>query len=265
VTSRGAPLSATESPLRTRYLEPVLKAVGLAKTYRTPSGDIDALRDFDHEFESGRITAVMGPSGSGKTTLLNLLAGLDTPTDGQVTLDGTSIGALSERQRAELRRTSFGIVFQSFNLITVLSARQNVALPMALAGQPFGLRVRRAQELLGRFGLTQRAEQLPHRLSGGERQRVALARALANDPRVLFADEPTGNLDSTAGAVVLGALREIADEGRTVIVVTHDPALSQHADTVLTLRDGRLVMGLDQRAGREDGLEPAFRSGSGSP
>jgi putative ABC transport system ATP-binding protein len=218
----------------------MLRAVHLGKTYRTPSGDIEALSGFDYTFEPGRITAIMGPSGSGKTTLLNLLAGLDSPTSGEVTLAGRSMGALSERERAESRRTRTGIVFQSFNLVSVLTARQNVALPMALTGVRASERNRRADSLLARFGLSGRAGQLPYRLSGGERQRVALARALANDPAVLFADEPTGNLDSKAGAVVLAALREVADEGRTVIVVTHDPGLAAHADAVLTLRDGRL-------------------------
>ena len=218
----------------------LLRARDLRKVYRTPSGPIVALDGFDHTFPAGRITAIMGPSGSGKTTLLNLLAGLDTPTSGEVLLGERSLGELPEWQRSELRRDRFGIVFQSFNLVSVLSARQNVALPLALASVPLARRLQRANELLERFGLAQRAGQLPYRLSGGERQRVALARALANDPRVLFADEPTGNLDSKSGAVVLQALREIADEGRTVVVVTHDAELAAATDVVLTLRDGRV-------------------------
>ena len=218
----------------------LLRANSLSKVYRTPSGPITALSGFDHTFEAGRITAIMGPSGSGKTTLLNLLAGLDTPTSGEVLLGEQSLGTLAEWQRSELRRDSFGIVFQSFNLVSVLSARQNVALPLALAGVAAAKRSRRADDLLERFGLANRAGHLPYRLSGGERQRVALARALANDPQVLFADEPTGNLDSRSGAVVLKALREIADEGRTVIVVTHDAELASRTDVVLDLRDGRL-------------------------
>ena len=218
----------------------LLQATDLGKVYRTPSGEITALEGFSYTFEAGRITAIMGPSGSGKTTLLNLLAGLDTPTSGEVRLGERLLGGLHERQRAELRRSSFGIVFQSFNLVSVLSARQNVALPMALASVPATRRLQRASALLERFGLANRAGQLPYRLSGGERQRVALARALANDPQVLFADEPTGNLDSKSGAVVLEALREIASEGRTVIVVTHDAELASLTDVILNLRDGRL-------------------------
>lgn len=225
----------------TRYRNWVLEASELSKIYRTPSGDIEALVGFSYAFRPGGITAITGPSGSGKTTLLNLLAGLDRPSTGDVTLDDRSIGTLSERERAELRRASLGMVFQSFNLVSVLSARQNVALPMALAGVAARERNGRADKLLERFGLAVRADQLPYRLSGGERQRVALARALANDPRVLFADEPTGNLDSKAGGVVLASLREIADEGRTVILVTHDQALADRADVLLRLRDGRLL------------------------
>lgn len=218
----------------------MLRAIDLGKTYRTPAGNITALHGFEHTFRAGAISTIMGPSGSGKTTLLNLLAGLDTATTGEVRLGDRNIGQLNERERAELRRSSFGIVFQSFNLVSVLTSRQNVALPMALAGIGASERSRRADALLARFGLAERADQLPYRLSGGERQRVALARALANDPRVLFADEPTGNLDSKAGAVVLAALRGVADEGRTVIVVTHDQQLAAETDVVLTLRDGRL-------------------------
>jgi len=218
----------------------VLLARRLAKTYRTPSGDVPALRAFDHRFAPGRLSAIVGPSGSGKSTLLNLLAGFDVPTAGEVLLDGVSLGSLAERDRSELRLRAFGFVFQSYNLLSVLSAEQNVAFPMGLAGVPAASRARRAAELLDAFGLAARRHDLPHRLSGGERQRVALARALANDPRVVFADEPTGNLDSRSGALVLDALHRVAGEGRTVIVVTHDRTLARRADVRLNLFDGRL-------------------------
>ena len=180
----------------------------------------------------------MGPSGSGKSTLLNVIAGLDVPSAGQVLLNGQDITRLPERERAELRLKRFGFVFQSFNLVSVLSAEQNVSFPMGLAGLDAAERKQRAQALLSRFGLEHRFHHLPFKLSGGERQRVALARALANDPEVVFADEPTGNLDSKSGEVVLKALRELADEGRTVIVVTHDASLTEIADDVVRLRDG---------------------------
>jgi putative ABC transport system ATP-binding protein len=219
----------------------VLRAVGLGKTYRAPSGDVVALAGFDHEFAPGAVTAVVGPSGSGKSTLLNLLAGFDVPSEGGVWLDAEAVHEGSEARRAGLRLRRFGFVFQSFNLVTVLTARQNVELPLGLAGVAPRERRRRAAELLDRFGLANRAEHLPHRLSGGERQRVALARALANDPDVVFADEPTGALDSSTGRDVVAALRAVADEGRTVVLVTHDEALSSIAEARLRLSDGRLA------------------------
>lgn len=218
----------------------VLRAVALGKTYAAPSGDVTALADFGHAFAGGSITAVVGPSGSGKSTLLNLLAGFDVPTTGGVWLGDDPVHLLPEARRAGLRLRRFGFVFQSFNLVTVLTARQNVELPLGLAGASPRERRRRADLLLRRFGLERRADHLPHRLSGGERQRVALARALANDPDVVFADEPTGSLDSVTGRDVVAALVSVAEEGRTVVLVTHDEALSSIADTRLRLRDGRL-------------------------
>lgn len=221
-------------------LRSVLRAQGLSKTYADPSGPVTALRDFSYTFEAGCLTAVMGPSGSGKSTLLNVLAGLDVPTEGRVWLGDTELSSLPERKRAELRLHRFGFVFQSFNLIAVLNAWQNVAFPMGLAGIGAGERRERAEALLARFGLQKRAHHLPYKLSGGERQRVAIARALANNPEVIFADEPTGNLDSKSGDTVLDALGELAREGRCVVVVTHDPRLTAHADRIVRLRDGEL-------------------------
>ena len=219
----------------------VLAAVELARTYRTPAGDVAALRSFTHPFEAGRVTAVAGPSGSGKSTLLNLLAGFDRPDAGRVEVDGTSLGALPERERARLRLRRFGFVFQASNLISVLPAERNVAFPMGLAGVARKERRRRARSLLRRFGVEHRGHALPDRLSGGERQRVALARALANDPDVVFADEPTGNLDRASGAEVVAALRDVAQDGRTVVVVSHDPVVADAADVQLRLVDGRLA------------------------
>jgi putative ABC transport system ATP-binding protein len=218
----------------------MLRADRLSKVYASPGGDVIALTDFSFTFAAGRVTAVMGPSGSGKSTLLNLLAGFDTPSSGEIWLDGRKLTALSENERAELRLREFGFVFQSFNLISVLSAEQNVAFPVGLAGKPPAERLKKARALLARFGVGHRAGSLPFRLSGGERQRVAIARALANDPKVIFADEPTGNLDSKSGGVVLAALLDVASEGKTVIVVTHDPRLAGRADVVVELEDGRL-------------------------
>lgn len=199
------------------------------------------MQDFSHRFEDGTLSVIMGPSGSGKSTLLNLLAGLDVPTSGKVLVGRSDLTTLSEKARADLRLRTFGFVFQSFNLITVLSAQQNVAFPMGLGGVSKARREARARDLLERFGLGGRLHHLPYKLSGGERQRVSLARALANDPAVIFADEPTGNLDSKSGQVVLQALRNVADEGRTVIIVTHDSAITDIADTLIRLKDGYKV------------------------
>ena len=236
-------------------LRGVLRAVDLGKTYRAPSGDVVALSAFEHTFSEGAITAVVGPSGSGKSTLLNLLAGFDVPTTGGVWLDDLAVHERSEAARAGVRLRRFGFVFQSYNLVTVLTARQNVELPLGLAGVSPADRRRRADELLRRFGLAKRADHLPHRLSGGERQRVALARALANDPDVVFADEPTGSLDSVTGREVVAALRDVAAEGRTVVLVTHDEALSSIADLRLRLSDGRLA-GTDHNPARYSKASP---------
>lgn len=215
-----------------------LEARQLRKVYEEPAGDVVALAGFSTTFLPGEITAIMGPSGSGKTTLLNLLAGLDHPSSGEVRLGDTVISTLPENTRADLRLRRFGFVFQSYNLITVQNAWQNVAFPMGLAGVGQVERKQKALELLRRFGLGERSHHLPHKLSGGERQRVSIARALANDPDVLFADEPTGNLDSRSGEGVMRALQQAADEGRTVILVTHDRRLVNETGRVIELKDG---------------------------
>lgn len=235
----------------------VLAAVRLIRTYRTPGGDVEALRDVSHAFAPGKVTAVMGPSGSGKSTLLNLLAGFDRPTSGHVEMDGQRLGDLPERQLAGLRLRRFGFVFQASNLVTVLPARRNVAFPMGLAGVARSERDRRALALLERFGVAHRADALPGKLSGGERQRVALARALANDPDVVFADEPTGSLDRRSGAEVVAALGEVARDGRTVVVVTHDPDVAGASDRVLRIVDGRLAEAQDDLEGPDAGAGEA--------
>ncbi len=233
----------------------MLQARHLSKIYRDPSGEVPALVDFSHTFDRGRLTAIMGPSGSGKSTLLNVLAGLDVPTRGTLHFHDVLMNTLSESARAELRLRKFGFIFQSFNLVSVLSARQNVAFPMGLAGVGAGERRARSLALLERFGLGKRTKHLPYKLSGGERQRVAVARALANDPEVVFADEPTGNLDSKSGEGVLSVLQEVAREGRCVIVVTHDPRIAERADEVLELQDGRLQAHQHNARGAEGAQE----------
>ena len=219
----------------------MLSARSLSKTYRTGTVTVEALVDVSADFAAGRMTAVVGPSGSGKSTLLNLLAGFDVPSSGTVHLGDQDLAALSESERCDMRLHRFGFVFQSFNLVSVLTAEQNVAFSLALAHVAPKERLARARELLARFGLEHRFDHLPHRLSGGERQRVALARALANDPDVVFADEPTGNLDSRTGDLVLAALAEVATDGRTVIIVTHDLDIAAVADERIELRDGVVV------------------------
>lgn len=220
---------------------PMLRAVGLSKSYLTPAGTVTALANVDVAFQPGKLTTIVGPSGSGKSTLLNLLAGFDKPTAGEVYLGDELLSDLHESEISRLRLHRFGFVFQSYNLVAVLNAWQNVALPLGLAGQGAARRKATATAMLERFGLAARATHLPSKLSGGERQRVSLARALVNDPEVVFADEPTGNLDSRSGRTVLQALRDVAAEGRTVIVVTHDLGIAERADAVLELLDGRVT------------------------
>ena len=231
----------------------------VSRRYGSGGSAVTALDDVSLAFPHGSFTAVMGPSGSGKSTLLQCAAGLDRPTSGSVTVDGTTLTGLGERRLTLLRRERIGFVFQAFNLLPALTAEQNVALPLRLAGR----RVPRAlvREALRRVGLGDRARHRPAELSGGQQQRVALARALVTRPAVLFADEPTGALDSRTGHEVLGQLRGMADrEGRTVVMVTHDPVAAARADRVVFLVDGRVHdeltgAGADAVAARMTGLE----------
>ncbi|MFD6190617.1 ABC transporter ATP-binding protein [Streptomyces sp. NPDC060275] len=211
----------------------------VSRRYGAGDGTVTALDDVSLSLPRGSFTAVMGPSGSGKSTLLQCAAGLDRPTSGSVVVGGTELTGLSERRLTLLRRERVGFVFQAFNLLPSLTAAQNVALPLRLAGRrPPRDRVR---EALRQVGLADRARHRPTELSGGQQQRVALARALITRPEVLFADEPTGALDSRAGREVLSLLRAMADgEGRTVVMVTHDPVAASYADRVLFLVDGHV-------------------------
>ncbi|WP_326736987.1 ABC transporter ATP-binding protein [Streptomyces sp. NBC_01022] len=210
----------------------------VTRSYGRNTGAVTALDGVSLDVPRGTFTAVMGPSGSGKSTLLQCTAGLDRPTGGQVFLGDTELTGLSERKLTLLRRTRIGFVFQAFNLLPSLSAEQNVALPLRLAGR----RPKRAEvlDVLERVGLRERAGHRPSELSGGQQQRVALARALVTRPDVLFGDEPTGALDSTTGRQVLTLLRTMVDGGQTVIMVTHDPVAASYADRVLFLADGRV-------------------------
>ncbi len=220
--------------------KPILQAKNLTKRYRQGEAWIEALKGFTYDFPPG-VTAVVGPSGSGKTTLLNLLAGFDTPTEGEAYLAGNPLHALGEDERAGVRLLHAGFVFQSWNLLPTLTALENVAFPMLLKGVPAKARTERARALLAEVGLSHREDHFPRQLSGGEQQRVAIARALALDPLVLFADEPTGNLDSAAGKRVLELLLRQARGERRVVLVTHDPEVAARAERILRLKDGALI------------------------
>lgn len=219
----------------------IIEIRNLSKTYDMGKLKVEALREVDLDVDTNDFIAIMGPSGSGKSTLLNLLGCLDRPTQGSYELDGNEVGTLTESQLADVRRNHIGFVFQSFHLVPRLTAAGNVELPMMFAGLPRSERVRRASTALAAVGMEERAGHRPDQLSGGERQRVAIARATCLDPRLLLADEPTGNLDSKSGARVLELLDQLNDEGITLVVVTHDPNVARRADRVITLVDGRIV------------------------
>jgi putative ABC transport system ATP-binding protein len=227
----------------------VLEARELTKAYDTGGATTTALREVSLTVDLGEFVAVMGPSGCGKSTLLNLLAGFDRPTAGEVWCDGERIDAWSEARLARMRRRKVGFVFQFFNLMPTLTVGENVELPLRLVGRRRSTARLVSGELLGELGLFDKRTTAPHLLSGGEQQRVALARAIANDPAVLLADEPTGNLDSAAARDVLGLLRRTRDRGQTLLVVTHDARVAAAADRVLSMRDGRLVDDADLGAG----------------
>ena len=218
----------------------MLVAKDLTKEYRSGDHALAVLRDVSFEIPQGALVSIVGPSGSGKTTLLGLLAGLDTPTHGRVLYDSIDITKLDEDARAQLRGERVGFIFQSFQLIPTLTAFENVQVPLELRGEPnSGVR---ARELLGRVGLADRLDHFPTQLSGGEQQRVAIARAFVNAPRILFADEPTGNLDSETGGRIVQLIEELnQSSGSTVIIVTHDPSLAARTGRIIRLSDGRVV------------------------
>jgi ABC-type lipoprotein export system ATPase subunit len=219
----------------------VLRAVDLCKTYGADAGLVRAVDGVDLEVGAGETLAVMGPSGCGKSTLLHLLGALDRPSRGEVWIGGRRVDGLSEKALAKLRRTEVGFVFQAFHLLEELTAQENVELPALLAGQTPTAARRRAVQLLDEVGVADRSHHLPSSLSGGQRQRVAIARALANDPSVVFADEPTGNLDSTATIEVLRLLEALHGRGLTIVIVTHDERIAATADRLVSMRDGGFV------------------------
>jgi ABC-type lipoprotein export system ATPase subunit len=236
--NEGTMMKANESPLRT---EPILRTCGLDKEYGQGEGLLHALDGVALEMSTAETLAVMGPSGCGKSTLLHLLGGLERPSGGEVWLEGRRIDELSEKALARIRRHSIGFVFQAFHLMDELTALENVELPALLAGRSPRAARDRAADLLEQVGLTDRADHLPSALSGGQRQRVAIARALSNEPLVVLADEPTGNLDSAATLDVLRLLDSLRSTGQTLVIVTHDERIAATADRLITMRDGAFV------------------------
>lgn len=244
----------------------MIRLEGISRTYHLGSQDVHALVDIDEEILTGEHVAIMGPSGSGKSTLLNTLGCLDRPTSGSYLLDDRDVARLSDAELTQIRRNEIGFVFQFFHLVPRLTAAENVGLPMVFAGVPRSERNRRVAEALERVGVSDRGTHRPNELSGGERQRVALARAIIMRPKLLLADEPTGNLDTASGKVVLELLGELNDEGLTLVVVTHNPTVARHADRILVLVDGRLtrrlrrdqvnevisLLGDEEESGQED-------------
>jgi ABC-type lipoprotein export system ATPase subunit/ABC-type lipoprotein release transport system permease subunit len=220
----------------------LIQLVDVCRQFNLGSTDVDALKNIDLEIDQGEFLALVGPSGSGKSTLLNLLGGLDHPTSGEINVQGVSLQDANENELTQHRRHNVGFIFQTFNLLPTLSALENVALPLMLSGIPFSERSQRAEALLQRVGLGHRLDHRPTELSGGEQQRAAIARALVNDPKIILADEPTGNLDSFTGAEVMSLLRELNTEsGVTLIIVTHDPEVAAYADRIVHLRDGQIA------------------------
>ncbi len=221
-------------------MEEVVRLEDVWKVYGKGEAAVTALKGIDLTIHRGEYVAIMGPSGSGKSTLMHIMGLLDTPTKGKVYVGGRDVSWLGEDERALLRRNYIGFVFQTYNLIPTLTAMENVELPMIFAGVPERERKRRARELLEKVGLGDRVNHLPSQLSGGQQQRVAIARALANDPDLILADEPTGNLDSKTGERILDMFDELHDEGRTLVIVTHDEEVAKRAERIVRIRDGKI-------------------------
>ena len=222
---------------------PIIETKKLSRAYGTGAIEIHALREVSFKVKRGGFVAIMGSSGSGKSTLLNLLGCLDRPTSGSYILDGQDVASLGDTELARIRSRKIGFIFQTFNLLPHLSAQRNVELPLSYSRDRKGVRSLRARELLEMVGLGERLRHRPTEMSGGEQQRVAVARALVNDPPIVLADEPTGNLDSATGKEVMVLFRKVVEEGRTLVMVTHEKAIGEQADRIIWLRDGGLYTG----------------------
>lgn len=224
----------------------LLALQGITKTFRSGESELQALRGVDFEVASGEWVAIMGASGSGKSTMLNILGTLDRPTDGRYTFDGEAVESLDDETLAHLRNRKMGFVFQQFHLLPRERALGNVELPMVYARLPRAERLEKARRALTRVGLGDRMEHFPNQLSGGQQQRVSIARAIVNEPLILFADEPTGALDSATAAQVMQLFSELHQSGMTVVLVTHDPHVAAYAERVVTFRDGQIVTNLSR-------------------
>jgi len=219
--------------------QPVIEIAGLKKSYITPAGEVPVLKGFDLKVMPGEFVAIMGPSGSGKSTFMNILGCLDVPSAGRYLLSGRDVGALHTDQLARLRNEVIGFVFQGFNLLARANLEDNVALPLVYARKPRSERLVRAREMLARVGLSAHAGKMPNQISGGQQQRVAIARALANHPRLILADEPTGNLDTATSAQIMALFSELnREEGITIVLVTHESDVARHAARLVKLVDG---------------------------
>ncbi|GEM76406.1 ABC transporter ATP-binding protein [Vibrio sagamiensis] len=220
---------------------PLVKMTNICKYYSSGETEVRALDGVDLTIQRGEFVSILGPSGSGKSTLMNMLGCLDNPTQGDYLLDGQNVAKLDPNELARIRNQHIGFVFQSFNLLDYASALDNVALPLVYSGIKANIRRQRAAEALKQVGLGDRLDHKPNQLSGGQKQRVAIARALVNDPQMIFADEPTGALDSKSGAEIEALFHQLHDQGRTLIMVTHDNALAQRTKRIITIKDGRKI------------------------
>ena len=216
----------------------IIKVKNIKKSYQVGTQEVHALRGIDLSVEKGEFMAIMGPSGSGKTTLMNIIGCLDTPTSGTYELNGKSVGSLEDDELASIRNKEIGFVFQSFNLLAKNSTLDNVILPLKYAGESKNNAVIKAKNVIERVGLTERLNHTPAELSGGQQQRVAIARALVNNPSIIFADEPTGNLDSKTGEEVMNLFKELNSNGQTIILITHEDSIAQQSNRVITIMDG---------------------------
>ena len=231
----------------------LIRINNLARRYLMGTETVHALRDISLEIERGEYVAIMGPSGSGKSTLMNMIGCLDTPTSGSYELNGQDVSHMDDNQLAEIRNREIGFVFQTFNLLARSTALRNVELPMIYAGVPAEERRAKALHALAQVGLADRVQHKPNELSGGQRQRVAVARALVNDPSILLADEPTGNLDSKTGVEIMALFEELAQKGNTIIVVTHEESVARHARRIIRILDGRIASDEPAPGGRLTG------------